>query len=231
MSLYGINAYTSNYNSIYSGLYNNSKKSSSSSLSDMYELAKKVDQVRSASFKKNAMEEFKKAFSSTDSDSSASQSAAKLSQNANNLNKYAGALATNSADFKNPEKNLSAIKNFVESYNSTLDGIQNSDNISILQKGVSMVNATKAYSRTLAKVGIYVGNDNRLTVDETLVKNAPEGTLKALFSGSYSYANKIADKASYVGRAASVESQYSYNSKGGLDFYNSLVASLFESKV
>lgn len=230
MSLYGINAYTSNYSSFYSGLYGNSNKNNTSSTSDLLELAKKVDMVRSASFKKNAMEEFKKIFSGSDSEIGSSENTLKLSQNAEKLSKYAGALATNST-FSDPDKTLSAVKNFVESYNNTLDGIQNSDNISILQRGVSMVNSSKAYSRTLARVGIYIGDDNRLTVDETLVKNAPEGTLKALFSGSYSYANKIADKASYVGRTASVQSQYSYNTKGGLDFYNQLVASLFESKV
>lgn len=229
MSLYGINAYTSNYSSLYSGLYN-SNKNKSASASDLLELAKKVDKVRSSSFKKSSLEEFKKAFESS-SESSSSESALKLSQNANNLSRYAGALATKGTDFSDPEKTLSSVKNFVESYNKTLDGIQDSDSTNILEKGVSLVNTTKAYSRTLARVGIYVGNDNRLTVDETLLKNAPEGTLKSLFSGSYSYATKVADKASYVGRASTIQSQFSYNSKGGYDFYNQLVSNLFENKI
>ncbi len=232
MSLYGINAYTSNYGSLYSGLYNR-KSSFGNSTSELLDLAKKVDQVRSASFKKNALEEFKKIFAE-ENDNSTSEDSLKLSQNAKDLSGYAAALATGSADFSDPEKTLSSVKNFVESYNNTLDSIQNSDNVSILEKGVSMVNTSKAFSRTLGRIGISVGSDNRLTLNEDTLKTASEGTLKSLFSGSYSYANKIADKASFVNRAAALQSQYSnpytYNNKRGLDFYTQMASNIFSGK-
>ena len=233
MSLYGINAYTSNYNSIYSGLYNRNKNFGTST-ADLLDLAKKVDYVRSKSFRTDTLEQIKKNLGSSDS-STSSESSKNLSQNANNLSKYASELLASSGDFSDPEKTLSAVQNFVDSYNKTLDGIQNSDSTAILEKGVSMVNTTKAYARTLAKAGIQVGSDNRLTVKEEAVKTADPGAFKALFSGSYSYATKIADRASYVGRSAALQSQLTYNSNGKSssiwDYYNQFVSSLFESKV
>lgn len=228
MSLYGINAYTSNYNSLYSGLYNN-RKSFGSSTADLLELAKAVDKVRSPAFRKATADEIRNMFSS-DENSSSTDNSLKVSETAKDLNKYAGELAASGMDFSDPEKNLTAVKNFVESYNTALDNIQESDSTSILAKGVQMVNTTNAYSRTLGRIGISVGSDNRLTLNEDTLKNASAGTLKSLFSGSYSYANKIADKASYVNRSASLQAQYtnpySYNNKGGLDYYSQLATAL-----
>ena len=130
---------------------------------------------------------------------------------------------------------LDLVKKFAESYNNTLDSLEKSDSVQALEKGVSMVNTTKAFSRTLAKVGISVGSDNRLTIDEDALKKAPEETLRSLFSGGYSYANKIADKASFIGRASALEAQlsnsYTYNNKGGLDFFSQMAASLFENMI
>ncbi len=226
MSLYGINAYTSNYNSLYSGLYN--KKSFGSNTADLLELAKAVDKVRSPAFRKATADEIRKMFSSEES--SSEDNSLKVSESAKDLNKYAGELAASGMDFSDPEKNLTAVKNFVDSYNSALDNIQESDNTSILAKGVQMVNTTNAYSRTLGRIGISVGSDNRLTINEDMLKNASAGTLKSLFSGSYSYANKIADKASYVNRSAALQAQYttpySYNNKGGVEYYSQLASML-----
>lgn len=237
MSLYGINAYTSNYNSIYSGLYNSNKNKNSfgTSSADLLDLAKKVDYVRSKNFRTDTLEEIRKKLNSSSTESASSDNPAKVAETASNLGKAAGNLLKEAGDFSDTDKTLSAVQNFVDSYNNALDAIQNSDNPSILEKGVSMVNTTKAYSRTLANAGIQIGSDNRLTVNEDAVKIADSSALKALFNGSYSYATKIADKASYVGRAASLQSQLTYNSNGKSssiwDYYGQFFSGLFSNKV
>ena len=248
MSLYGINAYTSN--SYYSTLLANKNKQQGSDLSsmlsnafktdsnDLYSIAKKVQMVRSRSYQKELLEGFKEYFSgvsSADKEEASKANDEKLSATAKKLGEYAGNLAVGSTEFfKDAEKSVSAIKNFAESYNSTLDTLADSENTSALEKGVQMVNSTKAYARTLNRIGISVGSDNRLSVDEDKLKAASPLTMKSLFSGSYSLANRIADKASYIHRTAALSSANlsTYNSKGTkTDYYNQLSAMMFNSKV
>ena len=253
MSLYGINAYTSNsyYSSLLSGknqsladsLSSFNKNASNSNLSsmlnavkvdgntDLHTLARTVDLVRSRKFQNNLTEELKKQFES-DSKTATSEDELKLAENAKNLSSYAGALAYNGNSINEPDQMIAAIKDFTESYNATLDGLQKTDSLNALEKGVSLVNTTKAYARSLSRVGIVVGSDNRLSVNEENVKEASSEQFRSLFSGSYSYASKVADKASYIGRAADLKAQVTYNVKGNLDYYNKMAASMiFEDRI
>ena len=247
MSLYGINAYTSNsyYSSLLSGknqslagsLSSFNKNASNSNLSnmlnavkvdgntDLHTLARTVDLVRSRKFQNNLTEELKKQFES-DSKTATSEDELKLAENAKNLSSYAGALAYNGNSINEPDQMIAAVKDFTESYNATLDGLQKTDSLNALEKGVSLVNTTRAYARALSRVGIVVGSDNRLTVNEENVKEASKENFRSLFSGNYSYASKIADKASYISRAADLKAQVTYNVKGNLDYYNKMAASM-----
>lgn len=95
-----------------------------------------------------------------------------------------------------------AVKSFVDSYNSVLSKVSDSDNNSILRNGVSMVNTTdRTASKLLAKVGITIGEDNKLVVDEEKLKSAKISDLTTLFTGSGSYADQISTKASAIARA------------------------------
>ena len=58
------------------------------------------------------------------------------------------------------------IQSFVDDYNSMVDALGDSDNQSVLQKGVVLVNTTKVYSNALRRAGITVGSDNKLTFDK-----------------------------------------------------------------
>ena len=247
MSLYGINAYTSNsyYSSLLSGknqslagsLSSFNKNASNSNLSnmlnavkvdgntDLHTLARTVDLVRSRKFQNNLTEELKKQFES-DSKTATSEDELKLAENAKNLSSYAGALAYNGNSINEPDQMIAAVKDFTESYNATLDGLQKTDSLNAIEKGVSLVNTTRAYARALSRVGIVVGSDNRLTVNEENVKEASKENFRSLFSGNYSYASKIADKASYISRAADLKAQVTYNVKGNLDYYNKMAASM-----
>lgn len=248
MSLYGINAYTSNsyYSTLLagrnrqqggdlSGMLSNAFKTDSN---DLYAIAKKVQMVRSKDYQKELLEGFKEYFSGgavSDKEAASKANDEKLASAAKKLNESAGSLATGgSALYNDAEKSISAVKNFVDSYNSTLDTLQDSENTKALEKGVQMVNSAKAYSRTLNRIGISIGSDNRLSIDEDKLKAASPLTMKSLFSGNYSLANRIADKASYIHRTAALSSANLsiYNSKGTKnDYFNQLSAMMFNSKV
>ncbi|MDE7278750.1 MAG: hypothetical protein K2N26_03375 [Oscillospiraceae bacterium] len=246
MSLYGINAYTSN--SYYSTLLASKNKQQGGDLSsmlsnafktdqnDLYSIAKKVQMVRSRSYQKELLEGFKEYFSGgavSDKDEASKANDETLSKNAKLLNEAAGNLSVGGNDlYSDPDKSVSAVKNFVDSYNKTLDSLQNTENTKALEKGVQMVNSTKAYARTLNRVGISVGSDNRLSISDEKLQAAPSTTLKSLFSGNYSLANRIADKASYINRTIDLSNATSYNAKGNkTDYFNQLSAMMFNSKV
>lgn len=252
MSLYGINAYTSNsyYSSLLAGknqsladsLSSFNKNASNSNLSNMLNavkvdgntdlrtLARTVDLVRSKNYQKNLTEEFRKQFAG-ESEATASDEL-KLAESSKLLSGYAGALAYNGNTIKEPDQMLAAVKDFAESYNDTLDGLQKTDSLKALEKGVSLVNTTKAYARSLSRIGLKVGSDNRLTVDEEQVKEATPEMFRSLFSGNYSYANKVADKASDISRAADLKAQVTYNVQGNLDYYNKMAVSMiFDDKI
>lgn len=225
MSLYGINAYTSNsmYNSLAgrSSLANYGKnQAKSNSTADLYELARKAAVVRSPSYQKNMMEELKKAFSTDSAKDSAVgtvESEAKLSKNAQMLNSSAKELAmSGGTTFFDPAKSASAVESFVENYNNTIESLKLSDSAKALEKGVQMVNSTKTYARTLKRIGISVGSDNKLTLDKDALAKADSGAFKSLFTGSYSYAAKVADKSSYISNSAALKSQITYNMNGSV---------------
>lgn len=225
MSLYGLNAYTSNslYNSLASRnsmLSYSQNSSNANSTSDLYELAKKVATVRSPSYQRNMMEDLKKAFS-TDSTKNSEigsvENEAKLSKNAQLLNSSAKTLAMSGGRvFSDSEKNTSAVESFVENYNNTIESLKYSDSARALEKGVQMVNSTKTYARTLKRIGISVGSDNKLTLDKDMLAKADSGAFKSLFNGSYSYAAKVADRASYISNSAALQSQITYNVNGSV---------------
>lgn len=243
MSLYGINAYTSssylsslmtgNKSSSNSSLANftNSNKSNSSkddvssflknisktdSNTDLQTLMQKINLVRSKGYQKSMTEEYRKIFAGEKSSSSSTKSSETvLSEAASGLSKSAAKLATGKDDLYSDEKGLlDSVKTFVSDYNSTVDALKNSESTSALRKGVSMVSSTAAYSKSLEKIGITVGKDNKLSIDEKKFSSAGADAVKSIFSGNYSLSGKTAEKASYIDRAALIQSQTFYNNQG-----------------
>lgn len=118
-----------------------------------------------------------------------------------------------------------AVKTFVDSYNSVIGSAGESDSNSVLRIGSWLTSLTAANSNLLAKVGITIGGDNKLKVDEDELKKADISTLKTLFQGINSYADKVVRKASQLATAATKgvnKSGSAYNSKAD---YNQLSSS------
>ena len=232
--MYGINAYRSNamYTSLLSSNYSSKKNTQTNSTSDLLALMKKADLVRSKDYQKNMINEYKKAFSG--SDVGTYESEKKLSSDAANLSKSASVLASASkADFEDKDKLLSNVKNFVEDYNTTVDSLQKSESVDALKKGVYMTNTAKAYSSALGRIGLRVGTDNKITLNEDTLKNADTNAVKSLLGGTYSFTSKAADKANQISKAANLKAQVvNYNQEGKFDFGTMLsLSSMFSEKI
>lgn len=97
----------------------------------------------------------------------------------------------------------SAVSDFVKNYNSTVEALGNSNTSSILNAGGRMVSLTSAMAKNLSKVGITVGLNNKLSLDEKKFKEADMNTVNTLFNGTGSYAYNISSSASSIVNSAS----------------------------
>jgi hypothetical protein len=61
-----------------------------------------------------------------------------------------------------------------------------------------MVSQTATNENLLGKIGITIGSDNKLSVDEETFKAADMSTVKSLMTGTGSYASNIGTKASLI---------------------------------
>lgn len=99
-----------------------------------------------------------------------------------------------------------AVSDFANNYNTLLDKVGKSDSANVAKTASNMTNITKLYSKTLEGMGITVGTDNKLTVDEEKFKAADMSKIKSAFNGSPSFAYTISSQASFIDYAASRES-------------------------
>lgn len=98
-----------------------------------------------------------------------------------------------------------SVSSFVNNYNSLVKASANSGSASVSSAVSNMTNITSLYSKTLEKVGITVGLDNKLSIDEDKFKAADINTLKTTFNNSPSFAYSISSQASFIDFAAARE--------------------------
>lgn len=101
---------------------------------------------------------------------------------------------------------------FVDSYNNLLKKSEDSNTNGILNAVSSMVRTTDSNEKLLSKVGITVGADNKLSIDEDTFKKTDMSLVKSLFNGNGSYGYQVSAKASladyYAEREASKGNTY-----------------------
>lgn len=128
------------------------------------------------------------------------------------------------------EKILKAVKSLAEDYNSLLDSSGDTDSKNILRAAKNLTTMTKGYSNLLSNVGIEIGTNNKLTVDEDTFKKADFNTIKSLFNGNNSFAYNVSARASMIGYSAESEASKgsTYTNVGGYNNRSSS-GSLFDS--
>ena len=127
-----------------------------------------------------------------------------------------------------------AVSEFVKDYNSMIDAANKSNTYSIANKTDNMTSLTRAMSKSLAKVGITVGVDNKLSIDEKTFKDAELYKVKSLFNGSTSYAAQVATSATGIANTSSSKlaqlNGSMYNSYGSYGSSYSYSGSLYASR-
>lgn len=96
-----------------------------------------------------------------------------------------------------------AVSSFVNNYNDTVSALGKTANVSVSNAGNSMTRMTNVMSKSLAKVGITVGTDGKMSVDEETFKKADMSSVKSLFNGNSSYASIVSSSASRIETTAS----------------------------
>lgn len=123
-----------------------------------------------------------------------------------------------------------AVKSFIEDYNAVVGQAGDSDTKNVLRNAMWMTGITDSAENLLSKVGITIGKGNKLELDEDALKEANVTTLKALFTGSGSFADQISQKADSLSRVASNAAAKvkgtTYTSSGS---YSDTLSKLFSS--
>ena len=133
-------------------------------------------------------------------------------------------------ELANSDKALSAVKDFVNAYNSMIDEAEDSETKSVLRKTGWMANMTKENRNLLNEVGIKIGSDDKLTLDADTFKKANVSTLKEMFYGNDSFAAKVSAKAAGIGMSAA-NTEGIYTSKGSWSSEMTQMAESLISKV
>ncbi len=125
-----------------------------------------------------------------------------------------------------------AVKSFIEDYNAVVKQAGDSETKNVLRNAAWMTGITDSAQNLLSKVGITIGKGNQLELDEDALKEANISTLKSLFTGSGSFADKISQKAGSLSivaaNAAAKVKGTTYTSNGS---YSDTLSKLFSSTV
>lgn len=120
-----------------------------------------------------------------------------------------------------------AVDAFVKDYNAVISLAGDSDTKDVLRNAAWMTGMTDTMEKLLSNAGISVGDNNKLSLDEEALKKANINTLKTLFTGHGSFADKVASKAGTIGNAAARVAG-TYNNRGT---YSNVLADRESTKV
>ena len=95
-----------------------------------------------------------------------------------------------------------AVKDFVNDYNDFLDSASEADTTKLLRAAKNMVSYTKASENVLKAIGITIGSDNKLSVDEDKFKEASKARVQSVFQSTGGFAYQVKAKASTVSNDA-----------------------------
>lgn len=191
-----------------------------------------------AYYKKYGTEKSADGVSTKDKDTTATKTS--LKSKANDLYKAASALVTSGknsifkkVDIKNDEngtttkgydtdKIYKAVNSFVDSYNNLVKNSTDSKDNAVLRQTLHMINSAAANGSLLNDIGIKIGADNTLTLDEETFKSADMNKIKTLFNGSDSFGARVQSAASniYMNVNNSMGDSNSYTAAGRLGSYS-----------
>ncbi len=118
-----------------------------------------------------------------------------IKSGADQMKKAADAVTAIDYDKASGDAVYSKVKDLVNTYNSLVKQTGKSDLVSISQSRTWMLNDTKAHEAQWNKIGITIGDDQTLTIDEKKFKEASTSDIKNFLSGASGYASRLSTKA------------------------------------
>lgn len=116
-----------------------------------------------------------------------------------------------------------AVSEFVKDYNSLIESAGDSEDSKVLRTASNMVSYTKANADMLDRIGISIGKDNKLSIDETAFKDSEMASVKSAFKGVGSYGRSVASNAtmmygSAISQLAKLSTTNLYGSNGSYSY-------------
>ena len=221
---------------VWSGMFGTGSNNSFTGVSGLYSSLGDYSSIKSGSYKKVLTAYYK----NTDSDSTTktatnaikktnnttvNQTMTDVKKKTDALQDAASTLLETGKDsvFASEDKTkmVSAVKSFVTAYNNTLtEAADASDDVAT--KATYMTNSTNIYKKDLEAIGITIGDDNKLSVDEEILKSAETTKVKQLMNSSSSFVGQTVKKAMKIGAAAQnvANGVGTYSSTGTYNFLN-----------
>lgn len=185
--------------------------SSSSSGMDASSLLADYASIKNGSYGKMMKAYYAKA-SASEEDDSDSTSSKKTSSNkekdaltassASSAYKAAEKLGTTEFSEENIDEAYNAVSDFVKQYNSLIKNGSSSKNTAVQKQAEYLYDTMYSNYKLFAKVGITLNTDRTLSLDENTFKKGSTATMKTLFNGANSFADKVSYKASQMYRYA-----------------------------
>jgi hypothetical protein len=107
-----------------------------------------------------------------------------------------------------------SLEAFVETYNNALDTGKNSDDHDTQSYVKQLKNLTKNKADELEEIGISVGSDGKLTIDDELLSLADNSKLRSIFSSDQEYPRRVLSIASKMNNAVQNDIYSQVNGKG-----------------
>lgn len=89
------------------------------------------------------------------------------------------------------DKIYNAVKDFVGAYNQVVKASVKSEDQAVLRQSVSMIQSTASNANLLGRIGVKIGADNTLSIDEETFKKGDMTVVKSLFNGNDSFGASI----------------------------------------
>ena len=119
----------------------------------------------------------------------------------------------------NKESLYKAFSAFIDDYNDLINTTDKSANSSVTNQAGYLKNIVSNNKSALSRLGVTVNSDKTLSIDKEKFNEADMSTLKNLFTGNNSFAEKMTDRVNQIYRYAAQgdsksNSNSSYTSSG-----------------
>lgn len=142
---------------------------------------------------------------------------------ASTLYKSVEKLGAMSINNDNKDSVYDAFSAFIKDYNALIKKSSNSENSNVIKQTDYLKDLISNNKSAFSKIGVTVNSDKSLSIDEDKFKEADMSKVKDLFSGSYSFAEKLTDRVNQIYRYASQGgslNEQTYTSQGSYSAAN-----------